>query len=558
MKSIVRYLAPAAGEGGGYKPPKHKIATAYRGKLGDLLQIHPDVSVAFTDKALGGDIRELMDLVGAHVHTIDTRDEDVLIDEMIYAEGRGHLVFFQYRPARGGPASLIQALRQMKERAPLFSHHAIVPVFTEPHPSARRREILQQLARFGVRYAIFLDGSHDMDLTLTTFMEEVVAFKKLLGGDFVVDEPEPVDAPTNDVASVERYRRLLAEGDELVSVGEFEKAVERFSQALDLAPDFSALIKRGDAFFRMKKYAAALSDYREAHRLSVTAPDPYAKMSACCFVLTRQAARMKDETKAAKWFEMGVESLAKATALLADVTAQHLPSELPPNPYGAVVFALTEAETRETGLPDASRRIEKVAAEIMGRIDGVDFLDRHLDVFQRIDAATLFARAKRYEKAEAIFRDVTAQDPANAVPAFNNYAVELRKNGDYGRAYGIYKDLLGYDVSASDREVVEKNMMTAGRRYAQHLREEGTSDQAVPLYEELLERTPKGHGREWLLCDLALTHLESQNQSDASARMMEAMYLNPNLMNSATFAKNYPDLGNLKAEMLKKLTDGAL
>jgi len=66
------------------------------------------------------------------------------------------------------------------------------------------------------------------------------------------------------------------------------KAIELFTQAIELKPDFNSLMKRGDAYFKIREYLSALRDYRDGNRLERQQPDPNSKISICSFNLVKE------------------------------------------------------------------------------------------------------------------------------------------------------------------------------------------------------------------------------------------------------------------------------
>jgi len=136
---------------------------------------------------------------------------------------------------------------------------------------------------------------------------------------------------------------------------------------------------------------------------------------------------------------------------------------------------------------------------------------------------------------------------------YNNFAVELRKNGENGRAFEIYLDVLKYDVP--DREIILENMKTAGLKFAEEFRGNMKLDEAIAVYKKILQQNPRK--REFILCEMAMTYLEMQDQASASSRLMEAIYINPKLTEAPEF-RSYGDLYNIGAEMIKKIQESFL
>lgn len=49
--------------------------------------------------------------------------------------------------------------------------------------------------------------------------------------------------------------------------GKYEEAINLFSEAIEVNPNFEVLVDRGDAYYKVTKYIPALYDYREANKL---------------------------------------------------------------------------------------------------------------------------------------------------------------------------------------------------------------------------------------------------------------------------------------------------
>ena len=146
---------------------------------------------------------------------------------------------------------------------------------------------------------------------------------------------------------------------------------------------------------------------------------------------------------------------------------------------------------------------------------------------------------------------IIKQDYKVGGPAFNNVAVELRKNGEYGKAFNAYIVVLQYEVP--DRDIVLQNLVMAGRKFARKLREESKFEEAVKVYKKILEHAYRVGGREWVLCDLSLTFLKMNDRPQAALRLLEAMYIDTKIMESEQF-KPYKDLLILRQEMIGKLS----
>jgi tetratricopeptide (TPR) repeat protein len=338
----------------------------------------------------------------------------------------------------------------------------------------------------------------------------------------------------------------------LMASGKFEEAIKSFSEAIALGPNFKALMDRGDAYYMAREFLPALCDYREAARLEKTTPDPFAKIGACCLSLVKSTAQNGGAAKAKQWFEMGLKYLGDAETIVRKMEHdnQLSPEKLPPTPYAPILSALSENDIRGSGVEGIDEKLDAFAAKVLQKTFAQADSTSDTSAETRIDRAILLTRYRQYEEAEKIFRAVVAEDPVQAAPAFNNLAVELRKNEQNGKAFEIYRELLAGDVP--DREIIIENMKLAGLKHSAELKESMQYDDAIAVYRTILEHRPKN--REWVLCELAHTYLELQDQARAANTFMEAIYVNPKLMESDKFAP-YKDLGSLRKEMIKKLME---
>ncbi|MBI5814117.1 MAG: tetratricopeptide repeat protein [Nitrospinae bacterium] len=405
---------------------------------------------------------------------------------------------------------------------------------------------------------MFLTPNASLEKNLDEALQSLASYHEALERDFFVEEKEPKGVSARETSKIEEYAYLVQTGEELMRKGRLEDAINVFTEAIAIKPNFKALINRGDAYYKLRKVVAALNDYREAQKMLDTAPDPYAKISACCFTLAREAARSEDSGKARRWAEVGMKHINDAVGVIKKVQreAKNIPGmTAPATPYGPVLFALTEADFREMGLEDEWKRITELASRVIEETRDINADNQDVEIEARIDRAIILARNRHYEEAEKIFRDVTEKDPGSAGPAFNNFAVELRKNGEFGKAFEIYQELLKFRIP--DREIVVENMVTAGLRYGATLRMAGRGEVATSVYLSVLGQRVREKTRQSVLCELAATCLETGAPAEASSRLMEAVYLNPALMKEPGFAARYPRLVELSAEMKDKLDEAA-
>ncbi|MBF0291024.1 MAG: tetratricopeptide repeat protein, partial [Nitrospinae bacterium] len=192
-------------------------------------------------------------------------------------------------------------------------------------------------------------------------------------------------------------------------------------------------------------------------------------------------------------------------------------------------------------------RLFDLAARVIQKTSGIREDDAMTETM--VDRAVVLAAMGHQAEAEKIFRNALKHNPPAVSAAFNNYAIGLRKKGEYDRAFEIYMELLKRAIP--EREVVLENMKTAGFRHAARLRNLGRYEDAKIVYKNILVQNPPT-GKEWVLCELAMTYLETNEQPEACSRLVEAIFINTNLMKSEEF-KQYKELEKLYHLMTHKL-----
>lgn len=539
-------------------PPLQKLYIEYKPKLRELTGKYPRVSCYVDDPVLSANIENIISKTGFSAQTA-LRDIGVkaLTANLLKWLKNGDLVLIHYRPTSSG-STLVTILRELKRKAPFILNMGLIPIFMGSASSSKQKELFRLLGQFGVRYCLFLEPGAGFDNNVEKMLRGLVEYNALLKSDFDTSGAKPEGEGAGlDTAAIAKYRRLLAEGENLMKDSDYEPAIKLFTEAIEIKPDFSILIKRGDAFYRSAQYVAALNDYRYANVLEQAMPEPFAKVAACCFRLMKDPKAGRNPEKLRAMFDMGMKYLEDAEKLTDKMAREHAhtPERLPPEPYAPMLAALVDIDPRGLGLAGHEPRFSELVSRMMDKTNSVNAENSDVDVDIRIDKAILLTRRGEYDEAEKVFRDIIKVAPEAAGPAFNNFAVELRKSGQYGKAMEIYDELLGFDIP--DKDIVTENYKTAARRHAMALRDEMKFNEAVAVYDKLLALTAKSKGREWILCDQAETFLEMQDQASASSRLMEAVYINPNLYETEEFRK-YADLGNLRSEMMKKLTRGSL
>ncbi len=533
-------------------PPKQRVPLQYGPKLEQLRRSYPSICLKFEE---GGIVTDLTDVLAKMEFTpLPQPDQKprVLVHNLIKWLGRGNLVLLHFRP-KFTDFNIIHLLREVKLAAPACRFEGLVPVFFGSVSSQKQMELFKHLGAFGIRYAFFLTPGGAPDKTLEEIMEELVKFNTLLTAQESTGKISALDigeALEDDPAKVKRYKDLVSKGEAALASGSFEEAIAHFSQAIELGPNFDALMERGEAYYKARQYIPALGDFREAAKLAKTAPQPYARIGECCMELVRETAAKGDIAKAKSWFETGMGNLEEAAERIQKMEEENRdkPEQLPAIPFGPILTALAAADIRGIGLAEEEARMERFAHMVLDRLQGQKEMVSDVSIDTRIDEALLLARYGKYQEAETIFRDVVKENPEAAGPAFNNFAVELRKNGQHGMAFHSYCELLRHEIP--DRDIVLENMKNAGLSYAAALAAAGETEKVVDTYRTIISLRPKG--REWVLCELAIFFLGQQDQSQAAFTLMEAFYVNPKLMESPRF-EAYRDLASLRNEMMKKL-----
>lgn len=539
-------------------PPLQKLYIEYKPKLKGLAGKYPRVSCYADDPVLSANIGDIISKAGFITQTAP-RDigAKALTANLLTWLKNGDMVLMHYRPTSSG-STLVTILRELKRKAPFLLNMGLIPIFMGSTSSSKQRELFHLLGHFGVRYCLFLEPDAHFENNVEGILRGLVEFSLFLKNDFDTSRAKLEDAKAKlDTTAIGKYRKLLADGERLMKDSDYEAAIKLFTQAIELNTDFNILIKRGDAFYKSAQYVAALNDYRDANMMEESMPEPFAKVAACCFRLMKEPKVRQNHEKLKSMFGMGMKYLEDAESLTDKMVKERsrTPERLPPEPYAPMLSALVDIDPRGLGLTGHEPRFSELVTRMMEKTDSVNAENSDVDVDIRIDKAILLTRRGEYEEAEKVFRDIIKVDAGAAGPAFNNFAVELRKGGQYGKAMDIYEELLGIDIP--DKQIVAENYKTAARRHAETLRDGMRFAEAVAVYDKLLSVTAKSKGREWILCDQAETYLEMQDQALASSRLMEAVYINPNLYERDEFKKR-PDLGNLLSEMMKKLTRGAL
>lgn len=535
-------------------PVKQRLAMEFRPKFKGLLNDFPYITYSVDDEELSSNLGEVLEKTGFICQSHSSEDIEKLTQFLIYSLKKDQLVLVQFHTKQGG-LNIVSLLRKLKNKNPRLSFKNVVPVFMAKASSASQQKIFKLLAGFDVRFACFLKPGSPVEKNLEGVLAGLLAFHESLTKRIKTDDQEDLDISIETRKSseaIEQYKKILADADEIIKTDP-EKAIELFTKAIELNPDFDALIKRGDAYYNIKKYVEALTDYKEANRLNKGKATPYAKMSVCCFSLLRKNSEANRPDLAKKWFDMGLKALNNAKNVVNEIKEKGIFEEdVTASMYAPIISALAQTDLRELGLEEEAAKVEDFVVGMFDNTKDVAFDSMTQDIDSQIDYATLLARKKYYKKAEEIFRDIIEKDTESVGPAFNNFAVELRKNGEYGKAFQIYMELLKNTIP--DRDIVTQNLMTAGSAYGKALRKEPNLEKAVYVYENILACAPDCAEKEWVLCDLAMTLLEMKDNAQASSKLMEALYINNKLMQTERFKKLYGELVILKENMMMKLS----
>jgi tetratricopeptide (TPR) repeat protein len=536
-------------------PFKQRMALTYADRLEFISKHHRDISYRIEDVAFATDLADIFKKIGIGPHPQPDMVAKVLIHNIIKWIDSGHLVMVHFIP-KLTEYNLVKLLREVKVAAPGVSLESFIPVFFGNVSSQKQHEVFRLLGGFGIRVACFCTPNAPLEKNIEEVLDALDRYGLMTKAELDFENNAGTPPPDNNSEPVptatRKYKQFLTKGTELMNSGSYEAAIKNFSEAIALGPNFEALIDRGDAYYKSREFIPALGDYREAARLEKAAPDAHARIGACCLSLVNITAKSGEPEKAKRWFEMGLKYLNEAETMVKkmELENRNSPEKLPPTPYAPILSALSENDIRGSGVEGLDERLDSFAAAVLQKTFAQEEATSDTSVDTRIDRAVLLTRYRQYEEAERIFRSVVAEYPLNAAPAFNNLAVELRKNEQYGKAFEIYRELLAGDVP--DRDIIVENMRLAGLKHAAAIKENMRYDEAITVYRAILDYRPRS--REWVLCELANTFLEMQDQARAAFTFMEAIYVNPKIMESENFAQ-YKDLASLRKEMMKKLME---
>ncbi len=538
-------------------PFKERLIEETKEQIAYLVKRFGHISCTIHNSMLALNLDDLLRRMQFKTSTEDEEDQKMLLRHIALSLHKKHMVLLQYRSTHHDTGDLISILRSIKNAAPSLSFESLLPILSANYSSHRQQEIFQSLGCFGVKQVIFLTPGASLERNMEEVIESLGKYANLLISEENGKEIEDIRnaEESAETKQIKKYYRYIEQGRRLEDAGEFEKAIGCYTEAINLNPGYDILMKRGNSYYKNRQFIPALHDFKSASILENSAPEPYTRISTCCFLLVKDDIKNKRDDLARKRCAVALKYLKEARNIVEELISRnaHTPERLPPAPYQGIISALVESDLRgSTGLDEERGRIDAYTKNLMRKVANYDEIAQEISIDARLDLATLYARTSSYEKAERIFRQVIVEAPEYAVPAFNNYAVELRKNGQDEKAYHIYLELLDNKGEIPERGVIIDNMITAGLSYAYSLREGFHHEKAIKLYKNLLSFQPPE--KEWILCELAVTYLEAGNKQEASYRFLEALFINPHIRKQSRFNR-YRTLQKLKEFISSTLQD---
>ncbi len=529
-------------------PLLKRVATKHQQNIRKLLKHFPHITISFKDADISKQLTRFLMAEGFQVHTTTEQKPDILLRLIPHGLFNRNIVLLNYQSDNG--KALLNLLRGIKEHTPTVSFQNLVPLFITGN-IRKNMTVPRSLGAFGIETMIVLPTGLSADQSIDEIFT-ALSENKLLKEKKSKTTAQPLSSVNEEV---EAYKKYLEQAEEMMHKERFEEAIQLFTKAIGLHPDPVSLLERGDVFYRLSQYVNALNDYREAAKLEHSLPTPFSKIASCCFLMAKKDIAQKKEEKAQKKIKLALSYLKQAKDALEKLIKTHkkTPEYIPPSPYKSFLSALVlSAQVPEKIIEDEDAKLlTSLTKEILTSLPEAEYIGGHIDIDVRIDYATLLTRKGEFDKADRLFSEIVQDEPKYARSAYNNFAVELRRAKQYGRAYEIYSLLL--EEEGEDEKIIIENLKVAGLNYAITLREEFQTEEAIDVYKKILSHKPKL--REWVLCELAMTYLELQNQPEASSRIMEAIYINPSLVSSQRFLTHYADLNNLRQEMIKKLSE---
>lgn len=451
-------------------------------------------------------------------------------------EGRVALIHYKARidtEEGGRTVNVVDLLRMVATSVRRGAFVRVAPVFLGSASPDKQREVFRRLAPFGIKTVFFLDPDASAETSVARIVAEL---GRMEGGWGEMDESLVVAAePSADDRRKEEMRRLESTARQLMRRKQYQEAIDLLNHALELSPDPAVFIERGDAYYKIDDFMAALRDYREAYRLERATPEAHARIGACCLSLA-DAAEGEEESR--RWFTAGMKSLAEAERGIDTLVERYRdePERLAPHPYAPILSALREAAVDKDAFEDKPemgafvvRALDKAGVGARARLLGAED-----DRTEWIDYAALLGGRGRFDEAEEILNDLLPGDPADVGPELNNLAIAMRKAGLVGRAFQVYLTLLDHPVP--DREIILKNMRVAGVHHSRALRDEGEFPRALEVYRQIVRHTPGG--RELLLMEMADISNAMGEKEDAREYVRQALRLRPSLRDDPRFVRH--------------------
>ncbi len=542
-------------------PFVQKLLSHYKEEFDILVKHFPTIAVSCYDLSFSLNLSNLLLKAGFKLETTEESGNLCLIRNIDKWVKNGCPLLLQHNTTASDGVSLIDILKVIRKKNPQLSFTRIFPVMTLSYRGQQQQETLRILSSFGIEQVIFLTPDAPLETTLEEVVKELAHFarflqrkeEKLTPSAATKEKERGTEEEQNaelTLKAQKHFESLLLRGSECIRKGKYEEAIQIFTKAIDIKPDYNTLIKRGDSFYAIKRFIDALYDYRRAHDIEKTLPVPYTNISRCCFSLIKEEMKHNGKEQAEKWLTLAISCLNNARKLI-DEMRKRTPDMLETSgasPYHDLVETLAETDIREFRLK-GEKAFNEAVSRIIESSSELDFTSDDFDIDSRIDQAILLTRFKQYEKAEKIFRELIAVNTELVCPVFNNFAIELRKNGQDEKAFAIYQELLSLE-NIPDYDIVLENFRRTGLIYAQHLRKEFRHDEAIRVYKKILSK--KTEEKEWVLCELASAYMELKMETEASLRLVEAVFLNGTLTEQEKFTP-YKNLSSLSKRIIERL-----
>ncbi len=541
-------------------PLVQKFLTQYKEGFSLLLDQCPTIALSCYDRSLALNLSNMLLKGGFHLETTEEGGNLCLVRNMNKWVKAGVPVLIQHAASATEGVSLIDILKATRKGNPHASFSHIIPIMNFSYGVQRQQELLKILGSFAIEQVIFLTPDAPLETILDEVTKELVYYAKRLNRIKTgnredkayrakIGEKAEQDAERSLKAD-KHFDSLLQRGSECMKNGRYEEAIEILTKAIDIKPEFETLIQRGDSYYAIREFIDALYDYRKAHDIEKKLPLPYTNISRCCFSLIKEEMQKEGKEQAEKWLALATSCLNNAR-LLIDAHRNRLPDSYEASgksPYQDLVEILADTDIREYHLK-GEEEMHEVIGKIIESSNDLDFTSSNYDIDSRIDQAILLTRFKQYEKAEQILRELIAIDSELVCPVFNNFAIELRKNGKDAKAFSIYRELLDLG-DIPDYAIVLENYRRTGLVYAQNLRREFRHEDAIRIYKQILKARTKE--KEWVLCELAAAYMEMELETEASLRLVEAVFVNSKLTDDEKFTP-YRNLSTLSKRIIERL-----